>query len=1006
MRNGIVILLILWGGLFEGFAQEYPIQKYTIHQGLPTMAVYDVCKDSRGIVWTATSAGLSRFNGETFTNYTVADGLPTNHVDMVQEDSNGYIWALCGRKGMARFDGKTFKTYLFPKGTENTGFTTDNSGNVFLAINLKLYIVSKDTIIPFKLKNRPKNVIDVVQNIDYFSKTNGLIINTGGKIYHYKAGNWQEIMIPSVRIAGVRVSFDDEVIIETINPIGEVVYYSWNGITSKPFLKIKNDTFEVFNAINHDFVFPAGKGLFFIRKKQLKTDFISDNPPIAFSLNYLKQPDGATLWLPTEKGLWQLTRRGFQQFSAEQVPYCWGVIEDKNNNYYFLNYDISLQKYDGQHLTTIPTKVYEDAVPPAMKQLGMRINAWYYKPLKDKYGHIWLPNVHGVFHYDYEKWQFYTHNHGQPLAFCLAEDSQRDKIIACSNEQLYTIQSKVPHTFEFIKDTTRMFGSGSLLTSVVVAPNHEYWFSGRGIGNYNPDTKRFKYYNFDNHKIATKGILGLYFDWQNTLWAMSWEGGLFRFNPNKDIFERVLEKYLNGVISSVEQIDPEHLLIGSPQGLYVLNLKVFNQQGEVELKVFNHQNGFMGLECGQLGTFRDSKGDIWITSGSVLTRMTPQELDFNKSPLKTFIVKVGNQTIPFTGNKEIIDLPRGQNSTSFTVESIGEDKPFRSQFSFRIKGFLNNWSDWQEQNLIMINNIPNGIHTIEVRSRTGTFETCDSSMVKLQFCVSVPFYKSPNFFKYAALIGLILTLSMGYFWWRERTQKQRVSTQEKLIKEQENKVRFLQIQTIQAQMNPHFTFNVLGTLQHLILNNDTQKASENLLKLSSLIRNYLEASLLGDDQMGSLFKHEIILLREIDLLKMYVEFEQLQYTDRFDFEITLDGKLNPNNYRVPPLIIQPFVENAIKHGLLYKPHNENGKLWIHFLSLNEDTLICTVEDSGVGRIRAAEMQQISFKKYKSRGTELVKRRVEILNEMGYDIEIKTDDRLSGGTVVTIKIGYK
>lgn len=164
--------------------------------------------------------------------------------------------------------------------------------------------------------------------------------------------------------------------------------------------------------------------------------------------------------------------------------------------------------------------------------------------------------------------------------------------------------------------------------------------------------------------------------------------------------------------------------------------------------------------------------------------------------------------------------------------------------------------------------------------------------------------------------------------------------------------------------------------------------------------------MLTDNKNGSLFSHEIQLSREVELLKMYIEFEQLQYVDRFEYEISLDGKLNTENYRVPPLILQPFVENAIKHGLLYKSPSEKGMLLIRFISLNEDTLICTIEDNGVGRTEANLIQTRSLKKYKSRGTELVKRRVDILNEMGYDITITVDDGITGGTVVTIQIGYR
>ncbi len=1003
MRNPTILFAcLLWFCHTLCLAQGYPIQKYTDHQGLAQMQVYTVCRDSRGIVWAGTGFGLSRFNGETFTNYTTTDGLLGNFISNIQEDNKGYIWISCGTKGLVRFDGKTFKPYPFPKGTRNgANPVIDDKDEIFVFPDGKIHQVVGDTLLPIILKNMPSSIREAKLNAVFFIPTKSLIINTENQFYSYKSGNWQLLNFPEN--SRILVVFKDKIILKFFNKALEEVYSEYNGIDISSFMKIKDEKIEVIKPLNHDFVFSAGKNLYFLKKNTDKADFIAPNPPVTNDFSYLNQPDGATLWIPTEKGLWQLTRNGFRQFSEDQVPYCWGVVEDKNKQLYFLNYDVSLQKFDGKNLTTIPNSIFKFGSETIHKQIDWRSNAWYYKPLRDKYDNLWLPHVAGVLQYDYKKWGFYSPMQDNRLAFTIAEDTRRDKIVACGNDQLYTIQSKAPHSIEFIKDTTTIFDA--LILSVVVAPDKDYWFSGRGIGRYNPDTKTFKYYNIDP-KSPFRRVLGLYFDWKGTLWAMSWDSGLYRFNDKKDIFERVLDEYFGDVITLMEQIDDEHLLLGNLQGIYVLNLKVFNQTGKIELKAYNQHNGFMGLEPGQLGTFRDSNGYVWITSSSVLTRMNPRELDLQKRPISTYITKIGTQFVPFVGKSEMIMLSNGQNTASFTVESIGEDKPFRSQYSFRIKGFLDKWSDWQEQNLLMVNNLPNGTHTIEVRSRTGTLETTESNIVSHKFYVAAPFYRSPNFYKYASFLGLFLLLGMLYLWQRERLQSKKLNDQRKHIEEQETKVRFLQVQTIQAQMNPHFTFNVLGTLQHLILNNDTQKANENLIKLSSLIRNYLEASLLGDEQVGSLFKHEIVLSREVELLEMYIEFEQLQYENRFDFEIVLDKKLNPNNYRVPPLIIQPFIENAIKHGLLYKNPEEKGHLRVHFLSLDEDTLICTIEDDGVGRAKAAELQQASFKKYKSRGTELVKRRVNILNEMGYDIVIKTDDGLKGGTVVTIKIGYK
>lgn len=498
----------------------------------------------------------------------------------------------------------------------------------------------------------------------------------------------------------------------------------------------------------------------------------------------------------------------------------------------------------------------------------------------------------------------------------------------------------------------------------------------------------------------------MYFDWQHRLWAFGTAGKIYLYNTQKDHFEPILKDYFQSTISFIEQVDSNNICIGDISGLHILNLKTFISLRQVDMKVFNQHNGYNGVEPGQLGSFRDSEGNIWITSSSVLTKMTPSELDFQNKPIRTFITKIGSQRISFLNSNEVFVVPNNENMTTFTVESIGDNKSFHSQYSFRIKGFLDNWSNWQEQNLIMVNNLPNGVYKIEIRSRTGSLANTESNISTISFRVDAPFYKSPDLYKYATLIGLIFIIGMAYFWLRERKQTVKIDKQRTEIDEQEKKVRYLQVQTFQAQMNPHFTFNVLGTLQHLILNNEAQRASQNLIKLSSLIRNYLEATLLGNEYGGSLFRHEILLSKEIELLKMYIEFEQLQYFERFDFEILIDGKINPDNYRIPPLIIQPFIENAIKHGLLYKNFEEKGRLLVHFISLNEDTLICKIEDDGVGREKAAEIQSKSLKKYKSRGIELVRRRVEVLNEMGYEIEIQTHDRVKGGTVVSIQIGYK
>jgi hypothetical protein len=204
-------------------------------------------------------------------------------------------------------------------------------------------------------------------------------------------------------------------------------------------------------------------------------------------------------------------------------------------------------------------------------------------------------------------------------------------------------------------------------------------------------------------------------------------------------------------VSFVEQIDHRHLAFGNSTGIHILDLSIFKKNGNGFVQVFNHHNGYNGIEPNQLGSYRDFDGNIWITSGTILSKMIPSELDYSLQPLKIHVLAIGGERYPFIKQTQVYELPNQQNSTTFTLESIGDNKPFRSQYSFRIKGFINEWSEWQEQNKIMVNNLPNGEHIIEFRTRMGNLSTSSSSVMAINIRVNAPFYKYPDFYKYATI---------------------------------------------------------------------------------------------------------------------------------------------------------------------------------------------------------------------------------------------------------------
>lgn len=175
------------------------------------------------------------------------------------------------------------------------------------------------------------------------------------------------------------------------------------------------------------------------------------------------------------------------------------------------------------------------------------------------------------------------------------------------------------------------------------------------------------------------------------------------------------------------------------------------------------------------------------------------------------------------------------------------------------------------------------------------------------------------------------------------------------------------ISALRAQMNPHFIFNSLNSIQHLIIANKREAAVKYLNKFSLLMRNLLETSI----------EKSIVLSEEINLLRKYLELESLRFDHSFTYTIEVDASLNPDLIEVPMLVVQPFVENALVHGLL--PKKEGVKTLRVGFKKENNILICEVEDNGIGR--QASQNSITYlkSKKKSRGIEITSKRLSIQN---------------------------
>jgi len=234
------------------------------------------------------------------------------------------------------------------------------------------------------------------------------------------------------------------------------------------------------------------------------------------------------------------------------------------------------------------------------------------------------------------------------------------------------------------------------------------------------------------------------------------------------------------------------------------------------------------------------------------------------------------------------------------------------------------------------------------------------------------------------IIGSLLALALLLFF--------TIYTQRKNAKQQQYANNLLALKSLRTQMNPHFIFNALNSVNSFIAHNDERAANKYLSEFSHLMRAVLENS----------EEDFIPLSKEIELLRLYTKLEHYRFKDKFEYQINVDDKIDIDQFVIPPMLLQPYVENAVWHGLRYK--EEKGHLRISFTGLASDKVEIQIVDNGIGRRKSRALKTENQKKQKSKGMGNIKKRISILNAMYHDkVDVSVTDAFENneGTIVTL-----
>ncbi|HEY8896691.1 MAG TPA: histidine kinase, partial [Niastella sp.] len=338
-----------------------------------------------------------------------------------------------------------------------------------------------------------------------------------------------------------------------------------------------------------------------------------------------------------------------------------------------------------------------------------------------------------------------------------------------------------------------------------------------------------------------------------------------------------------------------------------------------------------------------------------------------------------------------ITLPPEQVNIVFSFAAISTSLSGKYTYAYMLRGFDKNWNYPGTTPIAQYNRIPPGQYTLLIKASVDSKQWI-SDYFEMPVEVLPAWYQT-NWFK--ILVSLIV-IGCLYGLYNYRVKQVR---REAILKEEFNKkIAELEMRTLRAQMNPHFIFNSLSSINRYIVKSDHKTASGYLTKFSKLIRLILDNSATD----------VISVEKELQTLQLYLDLEALRFDNAFTCTIQADEAIDLEETCIPSMLLQPYVENAIWHGLLHR-EGGGGQLFIHITQPSETMLVARIEDNGVGREKAKEMKSKEVVRNKSYGMQLTYDRLKLLNRLKHQTpsviveDLVDEDGISQGTRVTLHI---
>lgn len=953
------------------FAQTLYLPHYTTREGLPSNNCYFTLQDKKGYIWIATDAGVSRFDGSNFENFSVDDGLPDNQILQLKEDSKGRIWFLALNGQLSYFyNGRIYNSENEPKlkllklNAVVVSFFEDSKSRIWFGTNKNIIACwNERSVLTYASPNPQKQFINAFIHED-----------SKGNIWAY-----------STQALHVFIERDFVLINDSIRPL-----------SYKTSLNLKNNSMYFLDktGLNLKTGFSVKKIL------NVSTDLLTNSPGYIYT-------NDKELWLSNSNGVYILNFNGSSSHILKNIDVN-QVIRDRNENMWFTTKNGIYRLPDPKerlYIVNTENGLSNNTIKSIIKDgknrlwLGLndaKINLLNVNtkkvenlsiPDKKKYSNIKefkLDTLRNTMYFASENGLGRIENiYENKLSFSYLKEANNsvfvvknfsldnDKKLALALSSGVVIIKDRINKLEFnalkYREKQDYFKERSY--RVYYDHNQSLWFSNlNGVSEFgNGNLKK----HYEHNPMLTKRVNDIK-ELPHHIFAMATDGYGIVFMMNDKIVKHITQSDgLNNNIINKLFVKGEYLWAISNNGVNRISFK----NNKVSISSFDYANDLLS----------DDLNDLYIDDNTAYFATNNGLVYFNfnftstqKSVPKVYISSVTHNKFPLDLSSNHFSFEPDEHNIVINYSAV-DFKNKQITYRYRLKGDVK-WTETKNRRLELSALEPdNYVFEVSAKSQDNQW----SEPAKISFKLEKHFWQTWWFFSILIAAGgtllYIITVKI--------TRRQKNKEQEQLLLK--NKTLMLEQRALQAMMNPHFVFNVMNSIQHYINTSNTSLANRVLTGFAKLIRKNLEICT----------KSYINLEEEIDYLNLYLSLEKYRFGDKFKYQITIDPKIDKEDSFIPSMLLQPFIENAIWHGIM--PLEEGGEVDINIHLKEEGYLQINIIDNGVGIDNSLKQKKSG---HQSKGMDLTQERINLLNKIeAKAIHLSIKQNGKSGTIITILV---